>query len=123
MHKKTVEDYLKTIFELCIQNGKTRNSDVAKALGISRPSVTNALTKLETDGYISRTEDKLIRLTKKGMSLAETTVEKHDTFVKLLTYFGVEQTIAECDACKLEHDVSEESYNALNRIRLLLTSE
>lgn len=66
MHKKTAEDYLNTIFGLCIQNGKTRNSDVAKALGISRPSVTNALTKLETDGYISRTEDKQIRLTKKA---------------------------------------------------------
>ena len=123
MNKETTEDYLKAILELSVKNGKTRNTDVAKALGITRPSVTNALSKLETEGYFFRTEDKSIRLTEEGMALARITAEKHETFVKLLTFFGVEKAIAEDDACKLEHDVSEESYKAFVQIRLLLEDE
>ena len=120
MFRKTTEDYLKTILGMTENSGGVRNTDLAKKLGIKKPSVTSAVKQLEEDGYVSRTENGSIILTASGMQIAKDTLRRHSTFVELLTSQGVEREIAERDACELEHDVSPESYEAFVRINELL---
>ena len=123
MFRKTTEDYLKTILGMTENSGGVRNTDLAKKLGIKKPSVTSAVKQLEEEGYVSRTENVSIILTASGMQIAKDTVRRHSTFVELLTSQGVELEIAERDACELEHDVSPESYEAFVRINELLKSK
>ena len=122
MFRKTTEDYLKTILGMTENSGGVRNTDLAKKLGIKKPSVTSAVKQLEEEGYVSHNDNGLIILTTSGMEIAKDTVRRHATFVELLTSQGVEREIAERDACELEHDVSPESYEAFVRINELLKS-
>ena len=116
MHKKTQENYLKTIARLTGKKGKVRNIDLANALSVTKPTVTNALHQLEEDGCIISDKENGIRLTDKGRNIAVKTLERHRTFKTILTRLGVDEDTADRDACALEHCVSDESYAAFVRL-------
>lgn len=112
---QTKEDYLKTIYIL----SKTKDvhvSDLADELGVSRPTVSVAIKKLEKAGYILRRPDHEILLSEKGRSIAEAVYERHSTFCGILEKLGVGAETAERDACRLEHAVSQESFQAIQHL-------
>lgn len=114
--KKTVEDYLKTIYILQCRNGIVRGSDIAQEQNVSRPTVSIALKDLEHEGYLFTDEAHEIHLTKIGQKIAEATYERHQTLQNLLIKLGVDQQTAAADACKMEHAVSQKSYRALKAL-------
>lgn len=117
MYKETKENYLKTILKLSEEKGKVRNVDLATALSITKPTVTNALHQLEEDGCITLEKQSGIKLTDAGREIALSTFERHQTFKTILTRLGVDDATADRDACALEHCVSDESYKAFVKIR------
>ena len=117
MQKETKENYLKAIIGLTGKKGKIRNVDLAAALSITKPTVTNALHQLEDDGCIIFDRQCGIMLTDLGRSIALATLERHNTFMTILTCLGVDSETADRDACALEHCVSDESYDAFVRLR------
>lgn len=117
--KKTVEDYLKTIYVLS-RKKDVHGADIAKAIGVSRPTVCVSLKALEEEGYILMDDVHEVHLTEKGMQIAKETYERHNTFCQLLTGLGVDEKTAASDACEMEHAVSAESYQAL---KTLVTEE
>jgi len=110
--QKSGEDYLEAIYVLASSeaNGAVRTTDVANHLGVSKPSVSRAMTLLREDGYIHQETYGDIFLTAKGRSLASEVYDRHK---KLTIFFrdilGVSQELAEHDACLIEHDISKES--------------
>ena len=122
--KKTVEDYLKTIYILQCRNGIVRGSDIAQEQNVSRPTVSIALKDLEQEGYLFTDEAHEIHLTKIGQKIAEATYERHQTLQNLLIKLGVDQQTAAADACKMEHVISDQSFPKLKeqkeKNRLLL---
>ncbi len=121
MHKETKENYLKAIARLSDKNGRVRNTDLAKSLSISKPTVTKALHQLEDDGCILLDKENGIMLTDSGKSIAVSTLERHLTFKTILTRLGVRDDVADRDACALEHCVSKESYKAFVKIKEIVT--
>ncbi len=113
--KKSVEDYLKTIYILS-KNKDVHGADIARAIGASRPTVCVSLKALEEEGYILMDDAREVHLTEKGMRIAEETYERHNTFCQLLTELGVDEKTASSDACEMEHAVSNESYQALKTL-------
>ena len=113
--KKSVEDYLKTIY-LLSQNKDVHGAEIARAIGVSRPTVCVSLKALEEEGYILMGDAREVHLTEKGMRIAEETYERHNTFCQLLTELGVDAKTASSDACEMEHAVSNESYQALKTL-------
>ena len=111
--KKTVEDYLKTIYILQCRNGIVRGSDIAQEQNVSRPTVSIALRDLEQEGYLFTDEAHEIHLTKIGRKIAEATYERHQTIQNLLMKLGVDQQVAAADACKMEHDISDQTFKAI----------
>ena len=110
---ESAEDYLERIHMETLRRGFVRSIDVANALGYSKPSVSVAMKNLEENGYIWRDEDRFIHLTDKGKVIAERIYERHETLAALLMHLGVEKSVAYRDACKLEHDLSDESFAAI----------
>ena len=115
--KKTIEDYLKTVYMLS-RKGDVHGVNIAEALGVSRPTVSVSLRSLEEGGYLYLAADKTVHLTDSGEELARSIYEKHETIKELLVRFGVSEETAARDACEMEHSVSPESYSALKRIAL-----
>ena len=110
--KKSVEDYLKTIYTL--SKGKAvHGADIAGELGVSRPTVSVALRALAEEGYVFADDTHEIHLTEKGKRIAEDTYERHSTFCRLLTGLGVDEKTAAADACKVEHDLSDETFEKI----------
>ena len=105
--KKSVEDYLKTIYILS-KNKDVHGADIARAIGVSRPTVCVSLKALEEEGYILMDDAREVHLTEKGMRIAEETYERHNTLCQLLTELGVDEKTASSDACEMEHAVSKE---------------
>ena len=116
--KKSVEDYLKTIYTLSKRKA-VHGSDIAGELGVSRPTVSVALKDLAEEGYIFVDDAHEVHLTEKGNQIAEDTYERHNTFCRLLTGLGVDEKTAAADACEMEHAVSRESYEALKMLAVL----
>lgn len=114
--KKTTEDYLKTIRLLQKQNGFVRSAVIADAFGVSRPTVSSIVKRLVAEGYITMGGDYSIELTEKGLLLADETIERNRTIRDLLISLGVEQSVAEADACEMEHTVSAQSLAALKTL-------
>lgn len=109
----SAENYLETILVLKAERGQVRAIDIVNALNFSKPSVSIAMKQLEENGYILRDEDGHITLTEKGAQIAETIYARHDVLEKILIHLGVPESIAKEDACKIEHDISNESFEAL----------
>ncbi len=113
---KSAEDYLETIYMESLKSGSAvRSIDIATALGFSKPSVSVAMKALEEAGYICRDSARLISLTEKGLAIAKNMYERHETIAKYLMAIGVSEETAYEDACKMEHVLSEESFECLRR--------
>ena len=115
------ENYLEAILMLSKTQKEIHAIDVVNHLGFSKPSVSIMLKKLIKDGYIIIDEHSHIFLTEQGKNIAEKILNRHRVLTQLFTKIGVNPTIAEEDACKIEHDLSDETFNALlqlnNKIR------
>ena len=107
------EDYLETILMLKRKKGTVRSTDVAEALGFSRPSVCNAMSLLAESGYLWLDEKKEIQLTPKGIRAAEKVYERHMFFKRQLLKAGVAEEQAGADACRMGHAISAESFEKL----------
>ena len=112
---ESAEDYLETILMFCEQHGSARSVDIAAHLGVTKPSVSFAMKRLRENGYITMDRDGLITLTPRGMDIAARMLDRHHTLTKFLMELGVDAKTAEEDACKMEHDISEQTYTALCR--------
>ena len=113
--RKTVEDYLKAVYLLQKQNGSVRGADIAAELHVSRPTVSVSLKELEKEGYLFLDGAREVHLTDKGQTVARETYERHQTFQSLLEDLGVDGKTAAEDACKIEHDISDETFAAIKR--------
>ena len=109
------EMYLEAILVLTRKNGYVRSIDVSEYLGYSKPSVSRAMGILRQGEYIVVESDGAITLTQKGQEIAEKIYERHTLLTDLLVRIGVSQETAAADACKLEHAISDESFQALKR--------
>lgn len=107
------EDYLERILMLQKNGSKVRAIDIAKSMGYSKPSVSIALKKLRESELIAVDENGYISLTEKGKEIAVSVYERHEVITSLLIKLGVSSETAEDDACKIEHELSEETFNAL----------
>ena len=95
------------------KHGYIRSVDVADHLGVTKPSVTYATKRLRENGYIEMDRDGLITLTDRGMAIAAKMLDRHHTLTKFLIALGVDARTAEEDACKIEHDISQQTYDAI----------
>lgn len=107
------EMYLENIFVLKKQNGNVRSIDVAHYSGYSKPSVSRAMSILKKDGYITIDQDGFINFTQEGLSIAQEIYERHIVLSDFLMAIGVNEQTAKDDACKIEHDLSVESFQKL----------
>ena len=112
---KSSEDYLETMLMLKERLGYIRSIDVAEHLGVTKPSVSYATKRLRENGYITMDKDGLIELTESGLKIAESMYTRHKILTEFLIILGVSEETAMEDACKLEHDISEETFEALCR--------
>ena len=110
---ESAEDYLESIYMQSLKRGAVRSIDVANALGYSKPSISVAMKQLEANGYIYRDEARFLYLTDKGMEIALRMYERHETLAACLMKMGVSEENAYRDACKIEHDLSEESFDRI----------
>ncbi|MBQ6959594.1 MAG: metal-dependent transcriptional regulator [Clostridia bacterium] len=112
---KSAEDYLEMILMLREQKGYARSIDIAAGLGVTKPSVSFAMKKLRENGYILMDEGNYITLTEAGMKIAQRIYERHKALTAVLQQIGVDEKTAREDACKIEHDISDETFNAVLR--------
>jgi Mn-dependent DtxR family transcriptional regulator len=109
------EMYLETILVLS-KKGAVRSIDIAKEMNFSRPSVSIALHNLEKESYIAIEKDQTIKLLPKGAEIAKAIYERHTVLTEFLEQLGVKAYIAAADACKIEHDISPESFKAIKKL-------
>ena len=109
------EDYLKLIYTLS-KKGEVRGADIADELEIKRPTVCVYLKRLAEIGDIAMDEHHCVHLTGQGLKIAESTLDKHGMLLALLQDLGVPSKIADKDACKIEHNLSPETYSALKQL-------
>ena len=112
---KSAEDYLEMILRLIEQKGYARSVDIAMGLGVSKPSVSVAMKQLREGNYILMDKENYITLTDAGMEIAQRIYERHKVLTRVLTLIGVDEKTAEEDACKVEHDISVETFSAIQR--------
>ena len=110
--RRSTEDYLKTIY-LLSQTQKVHACHVGQHMGVSRPTVSVAIKRLENEGYLQVTEGNVICLTELGTRTAQKTCDKFQLLKRFLMQLGVTEDCASKDACQMEHDLSSESYHAL----------
>ena len=113
--QRSSEDYLEAMLMLREEHGYIRSVDIAAQLGVTKPSVSYATKRLRENGYITMDRDGLISLTDKGMEIASRMYERHKLLSELLIRLGVSPETAREDACKIEHDLSVESFDAIRR--------
>lgn len=111
----SAEDYLETILILSHRNGMVRSIDIANELSYSKPSVSIAMKNLRENGYIKVDANGYISLEPSGLAIAEKIYERHTLFSAWLTNLGVDPQIAQEDACRIEHVISEQSFAALKK--------
>ena len=107
------EDYLEAILVLQKKLGMVRSVDVARHMGFTKPSITHAITTLQAGGFVERDEGGFIRLTDVGREVAEKIYKRHCFFTEQLITAGVDPKTAEADACRIEHIISDESFDRL----------
>lgn len=110
---ESAENYLEAIHVLTKEKGQVRAIDIVHYLGFSKPSVSIAMKQLETNGYISRDEDGHITLTEEGNEIAVSIFERHALLTDLFIALGVNEETAIDDACKVEHHISQETFEKL----------
>ncbi len=110
------EDYLERILMLELKNGNVRSIDIAESMNFSKASVSVAMKKLKENDYIVIESNGHIHLTEKGKEIANKIYERHLYLTKGLVMLGVSEKQAKIDACKLEHDLSEEAFNKIKEL-------
>ena len=113
--QKSAEDYLETMLVLKEKHGYIRSIDLAEKLGVTKPSVSYAVKRLRENGYIDMDKDKFLHLTEKGMAIAEKIYTKHKRLSEIFIALGVDEEIARQDAHRIEHDLSDETFDAICR--------
>ena len=111
--KESAENYLEAILMIKREKGFVRSIDVANRLKFSKPSVSVAMKNFREEGYITIDSDGSISLTDKGMKIAESVLERHNVIAKALIAIGVDEETAFEDSCKIEHDISQQSFEKL----------
>ena len=109
------EMYLETIYILSKKSNNVHSIDVGEYMGYSKPSVSRAVGILKKGGFLNMEADGTLSLTEAGLEVAERIYERHTLLTKVLTLLGVDGDTAVCDACKIEHDISDESFFAIKR--------
>ena len=112
---KSAEDYLEAMLVLKEKNGYIRSVDISTHLGVTKPSVSNAMKRLREEGYIEMNRSGFITVTEKGMEIADKIYTRHKKLTSYFIALGVDPEIAEEDACKIEHDISDQTFEALCR--------
>ncbi|MBR4430271.1 MAG: metal-dependent transcriptional regulator [Clostridiales bacterium] len=110
---KSAEDYLESMVILKEKNGYIRSVDIAEFLGVTKPSVSNAMKRLREENYIEMNRSGFITLTEKGMEIADKIYTRHKKLTDFFIALGVDPDVAEDDACKIEHDISDETFDAI----------
>ena len=110
---QSAEDYLEAILMIKEKKGYVRSIDVANQLNVSKPSVSYATKRLRENGYIYFNEDGMINLTESGLKVASEIYNRHKVLTELFVKLGVDPEIAAEDACRIEHDISSESFEKL----------
>ena len=113
--RESAENYLETIYILQRRNGQVRSVDIGNELSFSKPSVSVAMKHLRENGYISMAPNGLITLTEKGEKIALTMYERHTVLSDWLIGLGVDPQTAVQDACRIEHIISPESFEAIKK--------
>ena len=110
---ESAEDYLEAILVITKRRGLVRSIDIANELGFSKPSVSIAMKKLRESAYIEVDSGGYIRLLPPGAEIAERIYERHQTLTEFFVYLGVSRETAAADACKVEHDLSSETFSKI----------
>ena len=110
---KSAEDYLEMILRLSEEKGYVRSVDIASGLQVSKPSVSVAMKHLREDGYITMNRESYITLTETGMEIARRIYDRHKALSEILIRIGVDPVVAQEDACRIEHDISNQTYDAI----------
>ena len=113
--QESAEMYLETIYILSREKSAVRSIDIAEHMGYSKPSVSRAVGLLKNGGYITVSQEGYITLTELGVEISQKLFERHTLLSNLLIRLGVDEATATEDACRIEHVISEESFNALKR--------
>ena len=109
------EMYLETIYVLTKNEKNVRSIDVVEYMGFSKPSVSRAIGLLKNGGYVTVDEDGHLALTDIGLDIAKKIYDRHNILTEMLVKLGVSRETAANDACKIEHVISDESFNAIRR--------
>ena len=109
----SAEDYLEAILVIGNRRGVVRSIDIANELGFSKPSVSVAMKKLRESGHIEMDKDGFIHLLPSGQQIAEQIYERHRILTDFFVYLGVSEDVASADACKIEHDLSSETFEKI----------
>ena len=112
---ESAEDYLEAILALREQKGTVRSIDVVHRLGLSKPSVSVAMKRLRENGYIEMDADGFLTLLPPGEEIAQRIDTRHKLLTQFLIRLGVSPEVAATDACKIEHDLSDESFEKIAR--------
>ena len=117
MHlQESGEMYLETIYTLTRERAHVRSIDVCEHMGFSKPSVSRAVGLLKNGGFIIVDKDGYISLTDVGLEVAEKIYNRHHILTRFFVWLGVSEDVAMSDACKIEHDISDESFDAIKKI-------
>jgi len=112
---ESAENYLETILILSQRQAAVRSIDIVNELGFSKPSVSVAMKNLRNNGFITMDSSGFITLTEEGRKIADMIYERHRLLSRWLIHLGVEETIAVEDACRIEHVISPESFQAIKQ--------
>lgn len=112
---ESAEDYLEMILMLQEKKGYARSIDIANELEVTKPSVSFAMKRLRENGYVTMDKGNYISLTDKGREIADRMYERHKAITAFLMQIGVNEKTAQADACKIEHDISGETFAAILR--------
>ena len=120
---ESAEDYLETILVLYERNGQVRSIDIVNEMNFSKPSISIAMKKLRENGYIRMDVNGLITLTDEGRLIAERIYSRHKLLTKVLEAIGIDEKKAEDEACKIEHDIDDETYERIRDFYLRYTEK
>lgn len=111
--KESAENYLEAILMIQKKKGYTRSIDIANELGFTKPSVSVAMKNFREEGYVTIEADGRISLTDKGLKIAESMYERHQVIAKAFMALGVDEETAYTDSCKIEHDLSPQTFEKI----------
>lgn len=114
--QESAENYLEAILMIKKEKGYVRSIDVVNKLNVTKPSVSVAMKHFREEGYISMDTDGCITLTEKGQNIADKMYERHNVIAKALITIGVDEKTAYEDSCKIEHDISEITFEKIKKL-------